>query len=1029
MIDPKVLQKLREQHEAVFHEIITKNQYHVSEPDLKDKVILDIGANTGIFSVLANDYGAKRIIAIESNPASFKVLCDNVKDFNNVTVINKAASSISDKKVRIGKESFYGNIDGRCYVVPDEKGNVDTISINDILSEIKEESIVLKLDCEGSEYNILYSIDQNNFDKVSEILLEAHDGIGPAPKIVGVIDKLVDYIKGRGFKIINRDSVVGTIVQMFKFEREENTKDDITVLISGFARPEYLKPQIEALNNQTIKPDKIIVLYTKPNKDFKVPFMDGADFIVVEDDQGLNTRFAVGLIAKTKYVCITDDDLIPGKKWLETCLNASKREDAIICGYGVRYNEAMDEASSRKFGDHGEKNEALEEIDMAGHCWFLKKEWLKYFWMEEPLDWTVSDDMHLSYTIKKYIKIRLLVSPHPENNKEIWSNIRPELGLGKKALHARKEGDLIADSNDWGDKDIPELKSRLNEFLEKRKILLEKYNKLKDNYITPVTVNPTAFDKVLLPDVTCIISTKDRYFSTLPYALIAICNQTHKPKELIIYDDSKNKKDLRGEFIYNNIFSLISFYGIQWSVIYTNEEGQVANHNRSLSKSSTDIIYRLDDDEIPEPTVLEKLLKNIKPDVGAVGGLVIPSNAIKPIPSIASNKIEDIYMCLNEQWYVHPHNKEVKEVDHLYSSFVYRKSIAEYCMDLSVVGHREESILTYDIKRKGYKVLIDPSAITWHWRNPEGGLRSNNDVNNFSHDEHIFQKKMSSWGVKANDYKYVVLENGIGDHFAFKSILPQFLKKYPEEKKIFFTAFPSVFEDMPDLRQASIADALISFDNIEKYGIYKWMIDQNWKGNLPGAFAKMYNVELSPVKSAKAGDTTKDSTIIISPYSYMPSHAKSYPFWKELIPKIKTLGYKLVQIGMKGEVPLEGMDDYLWNISFKDLEEKIKTCTCWISVDNFLQHMVNCMEEPIKGIVLWGISDPTMFGYDYNTNILKDRKYLREDQFGVWKNIVEDEKTKVKKDVYVPQNKNSFENPSEVFKIIGRVIGSNGYQS
>jgi hypothetical protein len=624
--------------------------------------------------------------------------------------------------------------------------------------------------------------------------------------------------------------------------------------------------------------------------------------------------------------------------------------------------------------------------------------------------------MHLSYTIKKYTKIRLLVSPHPENNKEIWSNISPELGLGKKALHARKEGELIADSNNWGDKDIPELKDRLNEFLGKRKILLEKYNKLKNNYIEPTTVNVTAFNKEPLPGITCVVSTKDRYFSTLPLTLIAICNQTYKPKRLLIYDDSKNKKDLRGEFIHNNIFSLISFYGIAWEVIYSNEEGQVANHIKSLAKSETDLIWRIDDDEIPEPTVLERLLKNIKPDVGAVGGLIIPSNNIKPLPSIASNKIEDIYLLLNEQWYVHPDNSPVKEVDHLYSSFIYRKSIADYCSDLSVVGHREESILTYSMKKKGYKILIDPSARTWHLRNPEGGIRSDKDINDFARDEHIFQKKMSLWGVKTNEYKFVVLENGIGDHFAFKSILPEFLKKYSNEKKVFCTTYPMIFEDIPDIKQASIADAKISFDNIDKYGIYKWMIDHNWQESIVKAYAKMYDVSI-PSKRAETAAVSVNSTIIISPYSFIPSHAKSYPFWKELIPKIKTLGHKLVQIGVKGEIPLEGMDDYWWSLSLKDLEEKIKICTCWISVDNFLQHMVNSMDTPIKGIVFWGISDPNIFGYDYNTNILKDRKYLRPDQFGTWKEIKPN-------GAYMPQNKDAFVKPDEAFKIIGRVIGS-----
>lgn len=37
-----------------------------------------------------------------------------------------------------------------------------------------------------------------------------------------------------------------------------------------------------------------------------------------------------------------------------------------------------------------------------------------------------------------------------------------------------------------------------------------------------------------------------------------------------------------------------------------------------------------------------------------------------------------------------------------------------------------------------------------------------------------------------------------------------------------------------------------------------------------------------------------------------------------------------------------------------------------------------------KGIVLFAKSDPEIFGYPENINLLKDKKYLRWDQFGPW---------------------------------------------
>ena len=1100
--------KIQAQHDSVYAEIILQNQYHVYKEDLEGKGVIDIGANNGVFTLLACEHGAKSIFAVESNPGAFKMLQDNTAQYSHIHCVNLAAWSTSHKWVSVGREDFFCGHDGRCWIDPLIPGSIKTISLADIIKLFQENlDLVLKMDCEGAEHELIYTLDTSYFKRFSAILCEIHENIGPAPKGEGTLPKLVEYIKSKGFKVVSEEvnpSVRG--VSIFKFMRIEegstgvlrhqgfgdrveelkNTMsedatiqetveplkfiveppkvdfpvlpppvvrdlrypllskpgtndgaftDEVTVLINGFLRPENIQKVVDALRKQTLPPAKILVYYTKPTKDFKVPFIEGIDFIVSEEDRGLPGRFAVGLVARTPYLCIMDDDLVPGEKWLESTVNLLKDTNSVICGYGMRYDdEDMNDLRAKRFGDHGEHNDNPESVDVCGHCFLMKKEWLKYFWMEEPLDWKISDDIHLSYTLKKYGNISLLVSPHPEGDKSVWSNTDTTLGLGFRALHARKDEDTQVwkdpkKTNSWEDKDIQYLKDNTNVFADKRQALLGEYvkqgfGKKKPGYVVPIPSIPT--NQIIptmpkLPEVTCVLNTKDRYYSTLSHVLLAICHQTYKPKYLLLYDDSKNKKDLRQDFIYAHILPLLSFYGIVWEVVFTPEEGQVANHIKSLSKAKTEIIWRCDDDAVPEPMALEKLLRHFGPDVGAVGGLIIQSNDIKPLTSVASNKIEDIYVGLNEQWYIHPDNAPVKEVDHLNCSFLYRRSVAEYCTELSIVGHREESLLTYEIKRKGYKILLDPSVKTWHWRNPEGGIRSSHDMNNFTHDERVFQRKMQSWCITPNDYNYVVLENGIGDHYAFKSLLPQYLKKYATYKKLMFTAFPSVFTGVSDIKQGSIADANIAFGNLDKYNIYKWMIDHNWKDSMTKAFAKMYNMDYTPVE--KKPQTQTDGTIIISPYSFDPKHAKSYPYWDALIPKIKEFGYKLIQIGRKDEVPLTGMDDYWWDYPLSFLSEYTKTCSGWIGVDNFFQHLVNCVDTEVKGVVIWGVSDPLIFGYDYNTNILKGRKYLRPDQFGTWRNKREDGSMIV--DSYIPRNNDAFERPDEIIKVLGRVFGTN----
>jgi GT2 family glycosyltransferase/ADP-heptose:LPS heptosyltransferase len=500
-------------------------------------------------------------------------------------------------------------------------------------------------------------------------------------------------------------------------------------------------------------------------------------------------------------------------------------------------------------------------------------------------------------------------------------------------------------------------------------------------------------------DVTCVVSTKDRYDTTLAHCMLAVVQQTVKPKYFILFDDSTNARDIRPDPVFSHIISLFNFYKIDFYVEYGAKRGQVANHIRSCQIAKTKWIWRLDDDNVPEHNVLERLSAHLADDVGAVGGLVIDSNKIDFIPQTASNAIEDIYISQNEQWYL-PFEKKVKEVDHLYSSFIYNKDIAEYNEELSPIGHREETMLTYEMKRKGYKVLFDNSVCTWHFCSPTGGIRSNEREhnNNAVHDEQVFTQKMFSWNVKPAQYEHLVLENGLGDHYVFKSMLKEYLELHKDKKCTFYTCFPEVFKDC-GIKQASIADAYKLLGKLDRFSIYRWCIDQcakdpNWKQPLRESYRQFLKIPQQLVKPTAVSGT--GNYIIISPYSHNEFHPKSYPMWDELVEMIKPLGYKLIQIGRKddqykdapditmknSEKEIKGVDEILWNLPLTTIEEMIKGCKTWIAVDNFLQHLVNNMAVPTKGIVIWSYSDPEIFGYEYNYNLLGSNKagvsYLRK---------------------------------------------------
>ena len=125
--------------------------------------------------------------------------------------------------------------------------------------------------------------------------------------------------------------------------------------------------------------------------------------------------------------------------------------------------------------------------------------------------------------------------------------------------------------------------------------------------------------------------------------------------------------------------------------------------------------------------------------------------------------------------------------------------------------------------------------------------------------------------------------------------------------------------------------------------------------------------------------------IVISPFSKRlrngNQNAKNFPHWKEVIHILQKRGDKIVQIGIEGEEDL-GTENFLKSLTLDSLKTLIDSSDLWISVDNFMNHFGTWVCK--RGIVVFGKSDPNIFGYEQNINLLKDRKYLRKTQFSIW---------------------------------------------
>jgi hypothetical protein len=266
---------------------------------------------------------------------------------------------------------------------------------------------------------------------------------------------------------------------------------------------------------------------------------------------------------------------------------------------------------------------------------------------------------------------------------------------------------------------------------------------------------------------------------------------------------------------------MLDIKGIEWEWIYAGRKGQHHIHQMA-NTSGYEWVWRCDDDAIPEPDVLERLHRfGVTRDktIGAVGGSVL-TPPHKFDTKNCTGKINDIDREPNIQW---APIEYIKEVEHLHCTFLYRAGVHDYNLGLSRVAHREETLFTYGLHRKGYKLLVVPNAVTWHMKNPEGGIRSETRKEMYEHDEQIFRNIL-----QYRDKTIVVLNCGLGDHIVFSHVFPSI----PSAEV--FTCYPEVVPGR------SIAEAVQLFGDIEPWNIYKKMDQWKWKDSLEKAYRKMY---------------------------------------------------------------------------------------------------------------------------------------------------------------------------------------------
>jgi FkbM family methyltransferase len=163
------------------NEIIIKE--HTIYDDMlanRSLTVIDLGACRGEFiNEIDNRYTVKKAIAVEPNITNFNVLMQR----DNFILLNKAVVGTDIKSVmfREDVESPYNGSLVFGYFSNFKTYEVETTTLSELIELMNEDTDIdlLKIDIEGSEYDILLNSKDSDLLKFKQITVEFHDFVDP----------------------------------------------------------------------------------------------------------------------------------------------------------------------------------------------------------------------------------------------------------------------------------------------------------------------------------------------------------------------------------------------------------------------------------------------------------------------------------------------------------------------------------------------------------------------------------------------------------------------------------------------------------------------------------------------------------------------------------------------------------------------------------------------------------------------------------------------------------------------------------
>lgn len=187
----------------IYKEIFVDRCYDLTF-DQSAPVIIDIGANSGLFALRIKQlYPSARISCYEPFPPNFAQL-QNTIAINRLEAVTPLQKAVGARPGRAKLFIHKRNMGGHSFYVSETLNtdyvDVEVVDLPSILGELQQGVDLLKVDCEGAEFDILMGLTAADAGKIRQIIVETTSGLYD-------VDQLNEQMTSLGYQHQSRDGL------------------------------------------------------------------------------------------------------------------------------------------------------------------------------------------------------------------------------------------------------------------------------------------------------------------------------------------------------------------------------------------------------------------------------------------------------------------------------------------------------------------------------------------------------------------------------------------------------------------------------------------------------------------------------------------------------------------------------------------------------------------------------------------------------------------------------------------------------